>query len=111
MPPQFGKSPGNVEADANVIQSLRHHRGMIARARGPAAARVAAERAFTAYDAASARLFDERPREYRRLYAVYSGLGFTWRGAADAIGDLNRLLDRHPELLAHEPRASDAEFE
>ena len=68
-------------------------------------------RAFTEHDAESARILEQRRREYARLYGVYSNLGFIWRGAADAVQDLNRLLDQHPELLAHEPRASNTEFE
>jgi hypothetical protein len=107
----LGKSPADVEADAGVVQQVRHHRATIARAAGSAAARAAAQQAFTAYDAESVRIRDERVREYRRLYAVFSALGFTWRAAADSVGELNRLLDKHPELLGHEPRASERECE
>jgi hypothetical protein len=67
--------------------------------------------AFTAYDAESVRPIEERRREYARLYGVYAQLGITWRAATNAVQDRNRLLDRHPELLAHERRASNAEFE
>ena len=45
------------------------------------------------------------------MYAVYKNLGLTHRAASDAVNDLNRLLDKHPELLAHEERASNVEFE
>ena len=92
----LAKAPADVDADASVIQSVRHHRAAIARAAGTTPARAAAERAFTDYDAETARLLAERKREYFRLYAVYEDLGLTRRAATDAVNDLNRLLDQHP---------------
>lgn len=66
---------------------------------------------FTEYDAESARILAGRKQEYRRLYCAYADLGFAQSCAADAVRVLNRLLDQHPDLLAHEERASMREWE
>ena len=83
----------------------------MARSAGYEAARATALAAVEAYDAESARLLAERRAEYARLYGAYEQLGLTWRAAVDSMRELNQLLAAHPDLLAHEPPATERDCE
>lgn len=107
----LGRSPAQVEADAVVIQQVKAHRATMARSAGYQDKSAAADRAVKEYDAETVRVLEERRREYRRLYAVYSNIGFTWSGAMHSMRELNRLLDKNPEVLAHEPPATQRDCE
>jgi DNA repair ATPase RecN len=107
----LGKTPAEVDADAQVVQAVRHRRAMVAGAKGTEAARAAGLAAFTAYGAETVRLVDEREREYARMYADYERLGNIQRSASEAADEIHRLIAQHPDLLCNEPRVKREEME
>ena len=103
----LGRTPADVETDAQLVAKLQSTRARVAAGRDLEAAIRDAGASVHAHDAETARIVADRAREYRRLYEAYRVLSERQVAGQQAAREVDKLLAQHPDLLS----ALDAEEE